>query len=112
MKYTRVRKKEVQMVSHQSALTNHVGLCNHTVDWEKVRLLAMELKRMRRSIQEAIQTKKSGPHTINWGKGCHNLFRTSTPDCFWQCHHDQVVQLCMSRNTDNATSGCGETVCW
>lgn len=40
---------------HQSALTDNIGSCNHTVDWEKVRLLAKEPDQMRNSIIEAIK---------------------------------------------------------
>ena len=42
VKFTRVRKKESQTKVHQSALIDHIGSWNHTVDWEKVRLLAEE----------------------------------------------------------------------
>ena len=42
VKYTRARTKESQIEVYQSVLTDQEGSCNHTVDWEKVRFLAIQ----------------------------------------------------------------------
>ena len=31
--YTRAKKRESQTEHHQSALADHVAVCNHTIDW-------------------------------------------------------------------------------
>ena len=32
--YASAKKKESQTEHHQSALTDHIAVCNHTIDWE------------------------------------------------------------------------------
>ena len=36
--YTRAKKRESQTEHHQSVLTDHAAVCNHTIDWEGVKL--------------------------------------------------------------------------
>ena len=96
------------MEIHQSALMDHIGLCNHTMDWEKVRMLAQEPNQMRCGIREAIEIKKMAPHTINWDARCHNLSEIYTT----LLQTVQLVQMYMCISIDNATRGCSETGCW
>ena len=59
-KITPELERESQTKLHQSALTDHVGKENHTIDWEGVRLPAKELNYKKRGISEAIAIRKAG----------------------------------------------------
>ena len=71
--YTRVKKRESQTEHHQSALTEHVTVCNHTINWEGVKLPVKDLYWTKRGIREAICIRKAGPRAINCDKGHHHF---------------------------------------
>ena len=71
--YTRARKRQSQTEYHQSVLTDHAAVYNHTIYWEGVKLPAKDLDWMKRGIREAICIMKAGSHTINHSEGCHHL---------------------------------------
>ena len=52
--YTRVKKMESQTEHHQSALTDYVAVCNHTINWEKVKLPAKGLDWTKREVSERL----------------------------------------------------------
>ena len=64
-KFTRVRRKESVEKYHPSALTDHVALSNHTINWEGVKLPMSESHWKIRGIKEAVQIHKTGPHMMN-----------------------------------------------
>ena len=45
---------------HKSALTDHVGCCNHSIDWGGEKLPAKESDRKKRGILDAIEIQKVG----------------------------------------------------
>ena len=67
--FTRAKIRESQTEYHQSALTDHVAVCNHTIDWEGVKLPAKDKKRYLRGHLY----QKAGPHATNSDKACHHL---------------------------------------
>ena len=71
--YTRAKKRESQTEHHQSALTDHVAVCNHTIDWEGVTLSTKDSDWTKRGISEVICIRKAGSHAINHDEGCHHL---------------------------------------
>ena len=54
--YTRAKKRESQTKHHQSLLTDHTAVCNHTIDWEGVKIPAKDSDCVKRDtcIREAI----------------------------------------------------------
>ena len=56
--YTTVKKRESQTDHHQSALIDHAAVCNHTIDWEGVKLPAKDMDWTKRGIREAICIRK------------------------------------------------------
>ena len=57
--YTRAKKRESQTEHHQSSLTDHVAVYNHTINWEGVKLPAKD-PHWKRGIREAICIRKAG----------------------------------------------------
>ena len=79
--YTSAKKRESQTEHHQSALTDHVAACNHTIDWEGVKLPAKDQDWTTRGIREAICIRKAGLHAINRDKGRHHLLDVYSSCC-------------------------------
>ena len=71
--YTRAKKRESQTEHHQSALTDHVAVCMHNIDWEGLKLPAKYPDWTKRGIREAICIRKAGPPAINRDEGRHHL---------------------------------------
>ena len=71
--YTRANKRELQTEHHKSALTDHVAVCNHAINWDGVKLPAKDPDWTKRGIREAICIKKAGPHAINCDEGHNHL---------------------------------------
>ena len=71
--YTRAKKRELQTEHHQSAVTDHVAVCNHTINWKGVKLSVTDPDWTKRGIRKAICIRKAWPHTINRDEGCHYL---------------------------------------
>ena len=71
--YTMAKKRESRTEHHQSALTDYVVVCNHTIDWEDVKLPSKDPDWSKRSIKEDICIRKAGSHGSNRNNGCHYL---------------------------------------
>ena len=71
--YTRARKRQLQQEYHQSVLTEHAAVYNHTLDWEGVKLPAKNSDLVKGGIREAICMMKAGSHPINHDAGYHDL---------------------------------------
>ena len=74
--YTRAKKRELQ--TEQSALTDDVAVCKHTIDWEGLKLPAKDPDWTKRGIREAICIRKAGPHAINRVRGT-TIYRMCIP---------------------------------
>ena len=86
-KFTKERRKESVEEYHPSAFTDHVAQSNPTIDLAGVKLPTESHWKIR-GIKEAVPICKTGPHTMNWDGGCHqlpdvytHLFATAPPGC-------------------------------
>ena len=49
--YTRAKNRESQTEHHQSALTDHVAVCNHAIDWEGVKIPVKDSEKVEKRYQ-------------------------------------------------------------
>ena len=71
-----VQKRENLSEIHQSALMNHAGRENHTVDWDNTTLPKKEADGAKRRIMEAIYIRKAGMHAINHNSDATNFWKS------------------------------------
>ena len=68
-----VKKRELQTEYYQSALTDHVAVCNQTIDWEGVKIPVKDSDWNKSSIRETICIRKAESHVINHDEGHYHL---------------------------------------
>ena len=71
--FTRNQRKMSVAEQKKSAVSDHVGQSNHTIDWEGARILDKEDNKWPRKIREAIQIRKHRGRAMNRDEGQYNL---------------------------------------
>ena len=75
--YTRFSKSVATSGVHKSAITEHVVMVNHAMDWDNISVLDREEDRTRRWINEEIWIRKSVPVMNRTRKfGSENQYRS------------------------------------
>ena len=77
--YTRSNRKQSESTVHKSAITDHTAQYNHTMNWDKARILDREGHRLTRWIREAIHIRKRRNNTMNRDDGQYNLPQVYNP---------------------------------
>ena len=77
--FTRAASKASQIEQNKSALTDHVALTNHTIDWDNSKSVVREDNRLKRWIREAIHIQMEGQQTINRDQGQYQLPKLYNP---------------------------------
>ena len=80
-KYTRSRKNHSKTELHLLAITDHVAMENHTIDWECLKFPVRDTDWTARGVKEAVEIRKTGAHTMNRDGGATN-FHHCTPSCW------------------------------
>ena len=70
--FTRASKSMAVSDIHKSAITDHVAINNHVMDWDNISVLDLEEDRNKRWIKEAIWIRKSAP-VMNRDEGDYQL---------------------------------------
>ena len=79
-KYTRAERKASETEQNKSAITDHVAINNHLIDWEEAKVIDKEEERMKRWIKESIWIRKRGRRNLmNRDEGTYNLSNLYNP---------------------------------
>ena len=68
-KYTRSTSKQSQTEQNKPAITDHVNIEHHIIDWEAVTVLGWESHRTTRWIREAVKIRQEGQDVMNRDDG-------------------------------------------
>ena len=79
--FTRVKKGESQTEHHQSALTDHVAVCNNMINWEGVKLPAKDQDWTKRGIRERLFVSEKQGHTPSIVTRGATISRMCIPSC-------------------------------
>ena len=70
--YTRSTRKTSLTEQNTSAVTDHMNIHNHNINWEKVDVVSKETNRFARIVKEAIAIRRT-PNNMNRDEGTHHL---------------------------------------
>ena len=73
MVYTRNSRKDSLTERHKSAITDHVAQQNHTIKWDKAKLVERERDLVARGVREAIVIRTYHHRSMNRDEGRFNL---------------------------------------
>ena len=73
MVYTRNSKKDSLREKHKSAITDHVAVENHTIKWDKAKMVEKERDWVARGIREAIVIRQYKDSNMNRDEGRYIL---------------------------------------
>jgi len=73
-KYTRNTRKQSQTEQNKPAITDHVNIEHHIIDWEEVTVLGWESDRTTRWIREVVKIRLEGQDVMNKDEGVFLLF--------------------------------------
>ena len=76
-KYTRSRVSQAKEEERESALADHAARTNHTIDWDKAKILSSHCQNKKgRWIRESIWVRSEPKGTLNRNEGMYELSRT------------------------------------
>ena len=75
-RFTRSTKQAAEANIKKSAITDHVHIKNHIIDWEESKVVAKESDRFTRWILESVVIRKTGNKAMNRDIGTNNLSHT------------------------------------
>ena len=77
--FTRAKKKEAGWSLNKSAISDHVAQENHTIHWNKSKIVSKDSSKFTRWIREAIHIQRGRKHIMNRDMGKSKLPPTYIP---------------------------------